>query len=117
MDFNEFYTQFKQQLALGVNDAATTILDDIQTQVPVLTGQLKNSYRISPATPERLQATIDGGTDYGGDFYPFSDNFGRRNAGLPPVQRLFAAPGAKERRQAMAKSKVEARIRSLMSQS
>ena len=114
MDVNEFYIQFKQLLALGVYDAATTIQDDIQTQVPILTGQLKNSYRINPATPERLQATIDGGSDYGGDFYPFTDNFGRRDAGLPPVQRLFAAPGAKERREIMCRSKVEARIQALL---
>ena len=111
---DEFQTQFKQALAQGANDAIQVLMDDIDTQVPILTGRLKNSYRISPATPERLQASIDGGTDYGGDFYPFMAEFGRRNSALPPVQRLFAAPGAKERREAMCRSKVESRIQALL---
>mgnify|MGYP001796182165 FL=1 len=111
---DEFQTQFKQALTAGDNDVMQVLMDDIDTQVPILTGRLKNSYRVSPATPDKLQASIDGGTDYGGDFYPFMAEFGRRNSALPPVQRLFAAPGAKERREIMCQKKVEARIQALL---
>ena len=108
--FNQFNSNYKIALAQGANDGAELLLQDIRTQVPVLTGKLRNSYRIERATPSKLTSVIDGGTSYGAEYYPFIAQFGRRQAALPPTQRLFAAPGSRVRRDLSVRAAVERRI-------
>ena len=107
---DEVYSEFKQTLAQAANEGAQILLEDIQGQVPTLTGRLRSSYRIEPASPQRLESGIAGGTSYGGKFYPFSDNFGRRNAAFSPVKRLFTAPKAQERREEAVRQKIEVNL-------
>ncbi|NEZ65629.1 hypothetical protein D0962_23210 [Leptolyngbyaceae cyanobacterium CCMR0082] len=107
---NEFHSEFKQTLAQAATAGAQTLLQDIQGQVPVLTGTLRSSYRVEPATSQNLEASVVGGTNYGGDFYPFTDNFGRRDAALSPVKRLFSAPQAKQRREEAVRQRIEVNL-------
>lgn len=61
----------RKAIADGVNNAADIALMDIKTHVQVLTGRLRDSYRIlRRATPENPAIEIDSSVEYKKHHYP-----------------------------------------------
>lgn len=93
MDVLKIYRNFNQALADGLNSATRILARDIQDQVPVRTGRLRAGYRVSElAKPGSLHTQIGPSQKYGAKFYPFTQNFGRRQAQRPARVRFFGGP-------------------------
>lgn len=100
-------------VALGLNDAAHDILQHIQAAVPVRTGALRDSYRITrEATPDSPRVTIGNEPElpYAKLYYPVTLNFGVRPRIEQARPQLFGTPQADEARGDLVRRKVAERI-------
>jgi hypothetical protein len=94
----QVYAQFTQSLATGLNRAADRFAEDITAQVPVRTGKLRAGYRVNGrASLTNLVIKIGPSERYGAKFYPWTNNFGRRQAQRPARARLFGTPDSVHR--------------------
>lgn len=90
---NRLYQNITSNLADALNRSADRFADDIKAQVPILTGKLQKGYRITKkASPNSLSIRIGPSESYGAKYYPFTNNFGRRQAQRPERVRFFGQP-------------------------
>lgn len=87
------YKNITSNLADALNRSADRFVEDITAQVPILTGKLQKGYRITKrARPDSLSIRIGPSESYGAKYYPFTNNFGRRQAQRPERVRFFGKP-------------------------
>ncbi|GAC1501930.1 MAG: hypothetical protein NVS2B14_14540 [Chamaesiphon sp.] len=97
-----------QAIADGLNQAAHTVLADIQQHVQVRTGALRDSYAlVQMATPDNLQVVVDSPLNYKQFNYPPVQDRIRPeiNRGLQGDPPLFPDDGSTDKLEAMVASR------------
>lgn len=73
--FKQIAEQLGLTLASSVNEIANTVLSDVEQNVQVKSGRLRDSYQMmQTATPEDLTAIVDSPLNYKLNNYPFEPN-------------------------------------------